>query len=112
MATKRSQHLTAILPRTCARCGLDISTHGLVYASTQPILSEESGAPKLSFRERQIVQLIQQARTNKEIAHELSLTVGTVKEYLYHIFRKLGVTNRTELALRRGENRNASAGMG
>jgi DNA-binding NarL/FixJ family response regulator len=60
---------------------------------TDPLL------PRLSSREKQIVQLIQQAKSNKEIAYELSLTVGTVKEYIYHIFRKLGVTNRTELAL-------------
>jgi DNA-binding NarL/FixJ family response regulator len=58
-----------------------------------------NAAPRLSFRERQIVELIQQAKSNKEIAHELCLSVGTVKEYLYHIFRKLGVTNRTQLAL-------------
>jgi DNA-binding NarL/FixJ family response regulator len=55
--------------------------------------------PRLSFRERQIIELIQQAKSNKEIAYELCLTVGTVKEYVYHIFRKLGVTNRTQLAL-------------
>jgi DNA-binding NarL/FixJ family response regulator len=54
---------------------------------------------ELSFRERQIVELIQQAKANKEIAFELSLTEGTIKEYLYHIFRKLGVRNRTDLAL-------------
>jgi DNA-binding NarL/FixJ family response regulator len=54
---------------------------------------------ELSFRQRQIVQLVQEAKANKEIAFELSLTEGTVKEYLYHIFRKLGVRNRTDLAL-------------
>jgi len=55
---------------------------------------------QLSFREQQIVDLIGQAKTNKEIAYELCLTEGTVKEYLHHVFRKLKVTNRTELALR------------
>jgi DNA-binding NarL/FixJ family response regulator len=30
----------------------------------------------------------------------LCLTEGTIKEYLHHVFRKLGVKNRTELALR------------
>jgi DNA-binding NarL/FixJ family response regulator len=54
---------------------------------------------KLSSRETQVVALVQQAKSNKEIAYELCLTVGTVKEYLYHIFRKVGVSNRTELAL-------------
>jgi DNA-binding NarL/FixJ family response regulator len=53
----------------------------------------------LSLREKQLVELIQQAKSNKEIAYELSLTVGSVKEYLHRIFRKLGVRNRTELAL-------------
>lgn len=46
------------------------------------------------------MRLVQQAKSNKEIAFELCLTVGTVKEYLYRIFRKLQVANRTELALR------------
>jgi DNA-binding NarL/FixJ family response regulator len=45
------------------------------------------------------VGLIRQAKSNKEIAYELCLTVGTVKEYVYHIFRKLDVSNRTELAM-------------
>jgi len=43
--------------------------------------------------------LVKQAKSNKEIAFELSLTVGSVKEYMYRLFRKLGVKNRTELAL-------------
>ncbi len=59
----------------------------------------EGKRPMLSFREKQVVRLVQQAKSNKEIAHELSLTVGTVKEYIYHIFRKVNVGNRTELAL-------------
>jgi two-component system, NarL family, nitrate/nitrite response regulator NarL len=56
---------------------------------------------QLSFRERQIVDLVREAKANKEIAADLCLTEGTIKEYLHHIFRKLGVKNRTELALRR-----------
>jgi DNA-binding NarL/FixJ family response regulator len=59
---------------------------------------------QLGFRERQVVHLVQQAKSNKEIAFELCLTVGTVKEYVHHIFRKLGVKNRTELALWGREN--------
>ena len=53
----------------------------------------------LSFRERQIAQLVCEAKLNKEIAYELHLTEGTVKEYLNRMFRKLGVKNRTDLAL-------------
>ena len=61
----------------------------------------ETVSRQLSFRERQIVDLVREAKANKEIAAELCLTEGTIKEYLHHIFRKLGVKNRTELALRR-----------
>ena len=53
----------------------------------------------LSFREKQVVGLIKQAKANKEIAYELHVTEGTIKEYLFYIFKKVGVKNRTELAL-------------
>jgi DNA-binding NarL/FixJ family response regulator len=45
------------------------------------------------------VELVAEARSNREIARELGLTHGTVKEYMVRIFRKLGVRNRVELAL-------------
>jgi DNA-binding CsgD family transcriptional regulator len=53
----------------------------------------------LTFREDQIARLVCQAMLNKEIAFELHLTEGTIKEYLNRIFRKLQVKNRTELAI-------------
>jgi len=59
---------------------------------------------ELSLRERQVVNLIRQAKANKEIAYELRLTEGTIKEYLFIIFKKVGVKNRTELALWATEN--------
>lgn len=64
-------------------------------ATNHPIAMD----PKLSFRERQVADLVVRAKLNKEIAHELHLTEGTIKEYLNRIFRKLGVTNRTGLAI-------------
>ena len=44
-------------------------------------------------------QLVYQTKSNKEIASDLHLAEGTIKEYLHTIFRKLGAKNRTELAL-------------
>ncbi len=55
--------------------------------------------PTLSLREKQVVDLICKGKLNKEIAYELHLTEGTVKEYLNRIFRKVGSSNRTELAV-------------
>jgi hypothetical protein len=46
-----------------------------------------------------VVNLVCRAKLNKEIAHELHLSEGTIKEYLNRIFRKVGVSNRTELAV-------------
>lgn len=54
----------------------------------------------LSARERQLVALVAQGLRNREIAREMGVTEGTVKVYLHAIFDKLGVANRTELAIR------------
>jgi len=57
----------------------------------------------LSARERRLVALVAQGLRNREIAAELGITEGTVKVYLHTIFDKLGVANRTALAIRAGE---------
>ena len=53
----------------------------------------------LSRREIELVDLVCQGRLNKEIAYQLELSEGTIKEYLYRLYRKLGVRNRTELVI-------------
>jgi VCBS repeat-containing protein len=52
----------------------------------------------LTHRERQIVQLVSEGLSNKEIARELNVSRGTVKVHLYNIFQKLEISNRTVLA--------------
>jgi two-component system nitrate/nitrite response regulator NarL len=53
----------------------------------------------LAPRERAISGLVAQGLRNREVADELGMTEGTVKVYLHRIYDKLGVSNRTELAL-------------
>lgn len=53
----------------------------------------------LAPRERAIVDLLRTGMRNREIAEDLGITEGTVKVYLHRIYEKLGVGNRTELAL-------------
>ena len=62
---------------------------------------DSSGGPlhDLTPRERKIAGLVAQGLRNKEIAAELGITEGTVKVYLHGIYGKLGVENRTELAV-------------
>jgi DNA-binding NarL/FixJ family response regulator len=53
----------------------------------------------LTTRERQIVLVLSEGVTNREIAQRLRLAEGTVKVHLHHIYRKLGIANRTALAV-------------
>lgn len=52
----------------------------------------------LSLREREILRLVAEGMSNKEIANRLHLSVQTVKVHLTRIFHKLGVRNRVEAA--------------
>lgn len=61
--------------------------------------TREGAFAALTTRERAVVSLVAQGRRNKEIAAELGITEGTVKVYLHRIYERIGVTNRTELAL-------------
>ncbi|MBB5867546.1 DNA-binding NarL/FixJ family response regulator [Allocatelliglobosispora scoriae] len=54
---------------------------------------------ELSTREREVVLAVATGLTNADIAAELTMSVATVKAHLTHIFLKLGVTNRTQIAL-------------
>lgn len=59
-----------------------------------------TAGPALAPRERELIRHVRQGLRNREIAKELGVTEGTVKVYLHAIFEKLGVKNRTELAIR------------
>ena len=66
----------------------------LVEASQKPAQVGDN----LTERERQVLALIAEGMTNKEIAQQLSLSHGTVRVYVSHVLAKLGVGNRTEAA--------------
>ena len=52
----------------------------------------------LTARERDIVALAAKGFSNREIAHQQSVSVRTVEGHLYRIFAKLGITSRSDLA--------------
>ncbi|WP_406094179.1 response regulator transcription factor [Kitasatospora purpeofusca] len=56
-------------------------------------------APPLTRREHEVLRWAATGRTNPEIAAQLGLTCNTVTGYLKSAMHKLGVRNRTELAL-------------
>ena len=53
----------------------------------------------LTFREREILRLLGEGASNKEIAAALNVAVSTIKAHLTKIFRKLGQPDRLRLAL-------------
>lgn len=58
---------------------------------------ERSSYDALTPRERQVLQLIGDGRTNQEIAEKLGLSVHTVQTHRVHIMNKLGLHNRAQL---------------
>lgn len=57
------------------------------------------GLRLLTPREEQVVALVADGLSNREVARELGLSEHTVKKYLFHIFDKLGISSRVELTL-------------
>ena len=69
-----------------------------------------SGKSLLTPREEQVVALVADGLSNREVANELGLSEHTIKKYLLRIFDKLGISTRVELvlyAVSHGENRTA-----
>ena len=60
---------------------------------------EDEGYHDLTAREREVLQLIAQGRSNKEIGGELGISERTVKTHVSNIFGKLELTDRTQVAL-------------
>lgn len=57
------------------------------------------GMRLLTKREEDVVRLLAEGLQNRDIANELKLSEHTIKNYLFHIFDKLGVSSRVELVL-------------
>ena len=64
-----------------------------------PVKSVPSGVNELTKRERQVLALIAQGASNKEIAQELYISEGTVKNHVTNILGRLEVRDRTQAAI-------------
>jgi DNA-binding NarL/FixJ family response regulator len=68
---------------------------GALSGAVRPALGEIE-EPMLSPREREVLVLLAEGRSNREIATAMAVTVATVKTHLVHIYAKLGAGNRNE----------------
>lgn len=77
-----------------------IAADALAAVQRQEVKNQlsQSRLSSLTQREIELLRLVQNSRSNKEIAYALNLSEGTVKVHLNNMFRKLGVSSRAELA--------------
>ncbi len=67
---------------------------------TSPLqVLDANGVSLLTKREEEVVRLVAEGLGNREIAAELNLSEHTIKNYLFRIFEKLGISTRVELVL-------------
>jgi DNA-binding NarL/FixJ family response regulator len=92
---------------------VDALAKGQIWANSKElryVMEEFMRAPKqrkvdptvenrMTKREGDVVRLAVEGLSNREIAGQLGLTEHTVKNYLFRVFDKLGVSNRVELVL-------------
>ena len=65
----------------------------------------------LTVREREVLRLLMDGASNREIAHQLVLSVNTVKKHTYNICGKLGVQSRAQ-AIAKARTLNLLTGVG
>ena len=77
-----------------------LTVEELAARSVNPPVGKLAFGERLSPREREIVQLIVRGLSNLEAANRLEITEATVKAHLTHIFQKLALRGRAQLAAR------------
>lgn len=66
----------------------------------KPISSPEVLAGTLTPRELEVLRLLTIGKRNREIAHEMMISLSTVKRHVEHIIAKLGASDRTQAAVK------------
>jgi ATP/maltotriose-dependent transcriptional regulator MalT len=81
-----------------------LRSNDLVLARLAGLVTRSTGSRGvLSGREREILDYVEQGRTNGQIAASLVISPATVKSHMDHIFDKLGVRSRAEAVARYAE---------
>ena len=69
-----------------------------VWGAEEPQDAAQTGAPALSERESVVLEAVARGLSNREIGRQLWISEQTVKFHLRNIYRKLGISSRTEAA--------------
>lgn len=76
--------------------GMTLALEALAAAPSAAVL-RANGLDKLSKREYQVVEWLVQGLSNREISKRMTLSPHTIKNYIFRIFEKMGVSSRVEL---------------
>ncbi|MCC6616146.1 MAG: response regulator transcription factor [Anaerolineae bacterium] len=98
----RDRLLTAIKETVQGKTHVDPGVAGklLAQVARTSAVADTTIADSLSDREKDVLTLLAHGFTNTEIAQQLYLSEGTVKNYVSSIFTKLDVADRTQAALK------------
>jgi non-specific serine/threonine protein kinase len=83
--------------RVLYQAGRSMSVEALFARALEPAYPESTSSP-LTNRERQVTELVAAGLTNRQVADRLMIGTRTVDSHVAHIIRKLGITNRAQLA--------------
>jgi NarL family two-component system response regulator LiaR len=82
-----------------ARLHPDVMRKLIEQVSTQPRSGKPVEGPQLTLREGEVMSLVAQGKSNREIAQALVISEKTVKAHVSNILGKLGVEDRTQMAI-------------
>jgi DNA-binding NarL/FixJ family response regulator len=94
--SKETQGRDVINAVHLASRGMHVVPRAVDGASAE--FADFAGPELLTAREADVLELLQQGRTNAQISHALSIGLETVRTHARHIYAKLGVGSRRELA--------------
>ena len=83
---------------TVLRTALTSASFTVWGTETEPVSDQQAGATVLSERETAVLDAVARGLSNREIGRQLWISEQTVKFHLRNVYRKLGISSRTEAA--------------
>jgi DNA-binding NarL/FixJ family response regulator len=84
------------IEKSASSAELTAALRGLLMADTEAEEPVATANSKLSKRQTQLIAMLDQGMSNRDIATELDISEHTVKVHLWRLFRRLGVKSRTQ----------------
>jgi DNA-binding NarL/FixJ family response regulator len=87
-------------PELAARLLRRLANEGEIRSVTRGPRADALAVEPLTARELEVLGLMKSGRTNRQIAEDLVISLGTAKNHVEHIIAKLGVSDRTQAVVK------------